>query len=99
MTTRTYMLGVARKSPFRFLSLLLVPMLLGACAANPVVRTQTVEVKVPVIQPIPKELTQPVPEPQLRSSDNGGLATYVLALQDALRQANAQLKAIEAASH
>lgn len=35
-----------------------------------------------------------MPEPKLRTDTNGGLANYVLALQAALRQANAQLDAI-----
>lgn len=49
---------------------------------------------VPVIQKVPAELTQPVPEPKLRTDTNGGLANYVLALQAAYREVSAKLAII-----
>lgn len=49
---------------------------------------------VPVIQKVPAELTQPVPEPKLRTDTNGGLASYVLALQAAYREVSAKLAII-----
>lgn len=67
---------------------------LTACASNPVVRTQTVTVRVPVVAPIPSVLTQPVAEPKLAGDTNGDLAAWALALRQALREANAKLKQI-----
>lgn len=66
---------------------------LTACT-EPVVRTNTVTVKVPVIEPMPATLTAPVPKPALNGDTNGALADYVLALQHALDAANAKLHEI-----
>jgi hypothetical protein len=46
------------------------------------------------MQPVPAVLTTPVPMPQLAGDTNGDLAALVLALQQALRNANDQLSAI-----
>lgn len=40
-------------------------LLCGACASKPAVRTETVEVKVPVIVSVPDALVEQEPEPQL----------------------------------
>jgi len=72
---------------------LLLCLTLSGCG-KPIVRTETVTVKVPVVQSIPSALTEPVPEPGLQGDTNGALAEYILALRHALDTANAKLKAI-----
>ena len=67
--------------------------MLSACG-KPIVRTETVKVNVPVVQPVPAELTAPVAAPKLDGDSNGALAEYILALRHALDTANAKLKAI-----
>lgn len=71
----------------------------AGCASTPVVRTDTVQVKVPVIVPIPAKLTAPVPQPELQGDTNADLAALILACRAAIDRANDKLKAIEAASH
>lgn len=69
----------------------------GGCASNPpVVRTQTVEVATPVIVAVPEAYTQPVPMPVLKSGQivNQDIAEYVLALKQAIRDANERLRSI-----
>lgn len=66
---------------------------LTACA-SPVVRTQTVTIRVPVVEPVPAVLTAPVPRPVLTGNTNGALADYILALQHALDAANVKLHEI-----
>lgn len=66
---------------------------LMACT-KPIVRTETVTVKVPVVQPVPAELTDPVTEPAMQGDTNSAMAEYILALRHALDAANAKLKAI-----
>lgn len=66
---------------------------LTACA-SPVVRTQTVTVRVPVVEPVPAALTTPIAKPQIAGNTNGALADYILALQRALDAANAKLHEI-----
>jgi hypothetical protein len=58
------------------------------------VRTETVTVHVPVVQPVPAALTDPIDKPKIAGDTNGALADYVLALQHALDAANAKLKQI-----
>lgn len=72
---------------------LLLCLTLSGCG-QPIVRTETVTVKVPVVQPVPAELTVPVASPALTGDTNGALAEYILALKHALDTANAKLKAI-----
>lgn len=72
---------------------LLLACLLTSCASSPV-RTQTVTIHDPVIVPVPRALTTPVPEPKLTGDDNGSLAQYILALHAALDAANAKLMQI-----
>lgn len=68
---------------------------LAGCAAQPIVKTQTVTVKVPVIEPVPAELTAPEPVPVLPAKPtNGDLAEWALALRHALDAANRKLNAI-----
>jgi hypothetical protein len=67
----------------------------GACATKPSVRTETVEVKVPVYVPVPAELTREVAAPVLpAAATNGDLADYADALRAALNAANAKLREI-----
>lgn len=73
---------------------LLLACLLTSCASSPAVRTQTVTIHDPVIVPVPRALTAPVPRPKLKGDDNGSLAQYILALQSALDAANARLEKI-----
>ena len=55
---------------------------LTSCANKPIVRTETVEVKMPVIVEVPRELTRTAPEPQLPAdATNDDLADYVDALK------------------
>lgn len=68
-------------------------LLLAACSPAPVVRTETVQVKVPVIQPVPAALTAEVPVPVLQGSTNADLAAWAFALKQAVEDANARLRA------
>lgn len=61
---------------------------------QPIVRTQPVEVKVPVIEKPPAALTAPVPDPGLHGDTVKDGWDYVLGLQCALAFANAKLAAI-----
>jgi hypothetical protein len=61
---------------------------------QPIVRTETVTVRVPVVQPVPAALTAPIEKPKIAGDTNGALADYILALQHALDAANAKLDAI-----
>lgn len=72
----------------------LVCLMLWGCASQPLVRTETVRVAVPVIQPVPAALTTPIAKPQVAGNTNGALADYILALQQALDAANAKLHEI-----
>ena len=74
----------------------LVLCALTACASNPIVKTQAVTVRVPVVESVPSVLTQPVAEPKLQDGPitNRDLADWALALRQALRQANAKLHEI-----
>ena len=61
--------------------------MLTSCAQAPVVRTQTVEVRVPSYVALPAELTAPAPWPEAPAVwTNASLAQYVLDLQSALKQ-------------
>lgn len=71
----------------------LIPFI-ASCASTPIVRTNTVKVAVPVVQSVPEALTNPIPAPTLKGQTNGDLADYLLALQHALAEANARLRAI-----
>lgn len=70
--------------------------LLPACATKPIVRTETVEVKVPVIVPVPAELTRPAREPKLPDGEitNEDMAEFAEQLKAALRDANSRLRKI-----
>lgn len=70
--------------------------MLASCASNPIIKTQTVTVKVPIVESVPSVLTQPVPEPKLKDGPitNRDLADWALALRQALREANAKLEQI-----
>ncbi len=81
--------------PHGLASLCLVA-LLTSCANKPEnVRTETVEVEVPVNVPVPAELTREVPAPVLpERATNGDLADYTDALRASLKAANAKLREI-----
>lgn len=70
-------------------------VLLG-CANKPIVRTETVEVKVPVLVPLDKRLTEEVAEPKLAPGivQNNDLADFIDAWRAALRLANRKLREI-----
>ena len=70
--------------------------MLPACASKPVVRTETVEVKVPVITPVPAELTRVQPEPTLPAGEvtNEDLVELIGQLRAWGRDANARLRKI-----
>lgn len=70
--------------------------LLTSCASKPVVRTETVEVKVPVIVGVPAKLTRVPSEPRLPAGEvtNDGLAEYVDALRAWGRGLAGQLREI-----
>lgn len=69
---------------------------LTGCASSPIVKTRTVTVSTPVIVAVPKAYTQPVPMPALKAGPvtNRDVWDYVLALKQALRDANAKLAKI-----
>lgn len=72
-------------------------LLLSGCASkSPIVRTETVEVKVPVRVRVPDELLQPIPMPALPADGvtNADLVSLVVDLRVALRKANERLEAI-----
>lgn len=70
-------------------------MLIG-CATKPIIRTETVEVKVPVITPVPAELTRVQPEPALPAGEvtNEDLVELIGQLRAWGRDANARLRKI-----
>lgn len=76
--------------------ILLGAALLSACATKPVIQRETVEVKVPVLQPLPVALTAPVPKPALPAGAivNDDLLGLIDAYATALDSANGQLRAI-----
>lgn len=68
---------------------------LAACAPQPIVRTKTVYVRVPVLTPLDSRLTSSVIVPALPShQSNGDLAQYIQKCGPALDEANQKLKAI-----
>lgn len=68
---------------------------LTACGTKPAVRTQLVEVQVPVYVPVPDELTEPEPEPVLPADPtNADLADYADALRAWGRAAYGKLRRI-----
>ena len=62
--------------------------LLASCASTPERPVHT------VIVPVPSELTQPVPEPQLQGSNNSALVDLIERLRSALGLANDRLDSI-----
>ena len=76
------------------LLLCIASFVLTACASQPIVRTDTVTVRVPVVEPVPAELTVPVANPIMHGDTNGAAWDYILALQRALDAANAKLHEI-----
>ena len=71
--------------------------LAGCGSAEPIIRTETVEVNVPVYVPLPVELTTPVaePAPPARDGFDGeALVDWVERLRAALREANAKLAGV-----
>lgn len=68
--------------------------MLWGCASQPIVRTETVTVHVPVVQRVPAELTAHPAKPQISGDTNGALGDLVLALEHALDNAYAKLDAI-----
>lgn len=89
MKTHPWMRGCA---------LLCLALWLTGCAPRQVVRTETVEVKVPVHVALPAELTTPVDEPDLPAGPVAGqdVSDLVTALRVALRLANAKIQTIGA---
>ena len=69
---------------------------LTACGTDPIVQTRTVTVNVPVVVAVPEAYTAPVAVPQLHPDPvtNADLAAYVLALKQAIADANAKLERI-----
>lgn len=78
MSNRIYVNPLERKFYFTFAACLL----LTACASQPRV----------VVQPIPKEIAQPVAVPVPEGRTNGDLAKWADELQAALREANRRLQ-------
>jgi hypothetical protein len=84
------------------LKLLCLLLLLTGCSATPkrcepIVRTETVEVDVPVFVALPEALTAPVAEPDAPSGGvmtNEDLVDWLEALRAALREANSKLAAV-----
>lgn len=70
---------------------------LGACTKT-VVRTETVEVKVPVITPVPAELTAPIPHPPFPALPltNKAKDDYLFELQNVVNRYKVRLDAIRA---
>ena len=77
-----------------FLLLCIGSFVLTACASQPIIRTDTVTVRVPVVEPVPAELTAQVAKPIMHGDTNGAAWDYILALQHALDEANAKLHEI-----
>ena len=77
-------------------------LLLTGCSATtePIIRTETVDVQVPVYVALPEALTAPVaePAPPARDGFDGeALVDWVERLRAALREANAKLAKIREA--
>lgn len=72
------------------------PLLLAACGSQPVItRTETVEVKVPVKQPVPKTLLDPTPVPlPPKEMTNALLRDYAEDVLGALATCNADKDAV-----
>ena len=64
------------------------PLTLAACASNPERPVHT------VIVPVPSELTQPIPEPQLQGDTNSALIDWIERLRAAIAEANRRLASI-----
>lgn len=79
--------------------LLFLPLLLAGCAKT-VVRTETVEVKVPVTVPLPAELTAPIAHPSFPADPvtNKAKDDYLFELQNALKRYKVRLDAIREVS-
>lgn len=73
---------------------LCLPILLSGCATDSV-RTETVYVDVPVYVPLPAELTEPVPYPQVEVHVWDDVVQLAEELKAALAAANAKLLAIK----
>ena len=69
-------------------------MTLNACSSRPV-KTEPVIVYTPQYVPLPRELTNQVPEPRIPINTNRDLSDLAIAFQLALKQANSQLQAIK----
>ena len=68
---------------------------LAACASKPIVRTETVEVKVPTIVTVPAEMTRVPAEPTLPAdATNGDLVEYADALRAWGRELAGKLRKI-----
>lgn len=83
------------------LKLLCLLLLLTGCSATqercePIVRTETVEVEVPVFVALPEAMTAPVAEPVAPGGTmtNEALVDWLEALRAALREANAKLAGV-----
>lgn len=74
-------------------------MLLASCART-VVKTETVEVKVPVVVGLPAELTAPIPHPMFPQDPvtNKAKDEYLFELQNTVNRYKVRLDAIRAAS-
>ena len=74
-------------------------MLLASCART-VVKTETVEVKVPVVVGLPAELTAPIPHPMFPQDPvtNKVKDEYLFELQNVVNRYKVRLDAIRAAS-
>lgn len=73
-------------------------MSLTACTPQPVIRTETVTVKVPAYVALPDSLTAPVSVPELKDKPtNGDLAQYALECITELKKANVKFEAIQKA--
>lgn len=72
----------------------MAPLCVASCASTSPVRTDTVTVKVPVVQPVAEALTAPVTPQACDLATAADLAQCLLVVQAALDRANAKLKAI-----
>lgn len=78
--------------------MLLLPLMLLAGCARTVVRTETVEVKVPVITQLDPKLTAPIPHPVFPKDPvtNKAKDDYLFELQNVVKRYKDQLDAIRA---
>lgn len=78
---------------YEFVPFVTIISALYGCGTAPA-RTEVVTVEVPVYAPLPSELTEPVPEPQVEITDWDSVVQFAEELRAAFRLANEKLKKI-----